>query len=136
MKKIVTFLIFVILMTTSTIIYANLPITKATRENVLEDAVIDLLQPQLGKAIEDHYGTTFAIGTFCERVINIKKLDHPGSWLFETKLEFVTFTGAHDFKDIFTVTLKKDWETEGWTMQKYDVRKFEPSEKYECRRPA
>jgi len=135
MKKILV-LIFIILMTTSTIIYANLPITKATRENVLEDAVIDLLQPQLGKAIEDHYGTTFAIGTFCERVINIKKLDHPGSWLFETKLEFVTFTGAHDFKDIFTVTLKKDWETEGWTMQKYDVRKFEPNENYECRRPA
>ncbi len=135
MKKILV-LIFIILMTSSTIIYANLPITKATRENVLEDAVIDLLQPQLGEAIEDHYGTTFAIGTFCERVINIKKLDHPGSWEFETKLEFVTFTGAHDFKDIFTVTLKKDSETEGWIMQKYDVRKYEPNEKYECRRPA
>ena len=136
MKKIVAIFIFFIVMTTSIITYANPPKTKATRENVLEDAVIDLLQPQLGKAIEDHYGTTFAIGTFCERVINIKKLDHPGSWAFETKLEFVTFTGAHDLKDIFTVTLKKDSETEGWIMQKYDVRKYEPNEKYECRRPA
>lgn len=40
MKKIVTFLIFVILMTTSTIIYANLSTkTKTTRENLLEDAI-------------------------------------------------------------------------------------------------
>lgn len=38
------------------------------------------------EAIEDHYGTTFAIGTFCERVIEIKKLEHPGSWMFEAKL--------------------------------------------------
>ena len=43
-------------MTTSLITYANRPITQPTRENVLEDAVIDLLQPQLSKAIEDHYG--------------------------------------------------------------------------------
>jgi hypothetical protein len=137
MKKIVTVLIFLILITTSIITYANLPTkTKATRENLLEDAVIDLLQTQSIKAIEDHYGTSYDISTFCERIIDIKKLDHPGSWLFETKMEFVTFTGAHDFKDIFTVTLKKDWETEGWIMQEYDVRKYDPNEKYECRDPA
>lgn len=136
MKKIIIIFIFGIVMTTSLITYANRPITQPTRENVLEDAVIDLLQPQLSKAIEDHYGTTFAIGTFCERVIEIKKLEHPGSWMFEAKMEFVTFTGSHKFKDIFTVTLRQDWETEGWVMQKYDVRKYDYNEKYACRRPA
>lgn len=123
---------------TATTTYANLPTkTKATRENLLEDAVIDLLTEPLMKAVEDYYGTTYNIGTFCERVLKIKKLHHPGSWLFGAKLEFVTFTGPHTPMDIFTVTLKKDWEREGkWVIQKYDVRKYDLNKKYECRDPS
>ncbi|WP_246938981.1 DUF3888 domain-containing protein [Bacillus pinisoli] len=138
MKKIYLILTFVILTILSTTTYANLPTkTETTRENLLEDAVIDLLAKPMLAAVDDYYGTTFEIGSFCERVIEIKKLHHPGSWLFETKIEFVTFTGPHNFMDIFTVTLKKDWETEGeWVMQKYNVRKYDPKEKYECRSPA
>lgn len=72
MKKIVTFLIFLILMTTSTIIYANLPTkTITTRENLIEDTVIineelskELLieeaflrsiSGEISKAIKDNY---------------------------------------------------------------------------------
>jgi hypothetical protein len=135
--KFIKTLIFAFVISVPTTTYAYLPTpTEATRENLLEDAVIDLLHQQIGEAIEDYYGTTYNIGTFCERVIYIKKLSHPGSWLFEAKLEFVTFEGAHDFKDIFTVTLKKDYDTENkWVLQKYDVRQYEPNE-YECRSPA
>ncbi|MGG0666866.1 DUF3888 domain-containing protein [Viridibacillus arvi] len=137
MKKMFTFIIFVILTTTSAIAFANLPTnTKATRENLLEDAVIDLLRPQIGKVIENHYGTTFEIGTFCERIIDIKKLDHPGSWLFQTKLEFTTFTGAHNPLDVFTVTLKKDWDSNDWIIKEYKVRKFDPEKNNKCRSPA
>lgn len=61
--------------------------TLPTRENVLEDAVIDLLQPQMYSAVEQHYGTTKEIGFMCLRVIEIQKLNHTGSWSFEAKLE-------------------------------------------------
>ncbi|SDN92911.1 DUF3888 domain-containing protein [Bacillus sp. OK048] len=138
MKTVVTKLLFGIIIFTTTTVYADLPTnTKATRENLLEDAVIDLLEKPTYEAIEDYYGTTYTIGAFCQRVIAIKKLQHPGSWLFEVKLEFVTFTGSHKFMDIFTVTIHKDWETEGkWEVKNYYVRKYDQSEKYECRDPA
>lgn len=111
--------------------------TPATRENVLEDAVIDLLQPQMYSAVEKQYGKTNDIGFMCLRVIEIKKLDHPGSWLFEVKLEGLTYAGAHNPLDIFTVTVKKDESTLGkWSLQDYKVRKFAPYEKSECRIPA
>jgi len=111
--------------------------TKTTRENLLEDAVIDLLQPQMYEAVQDHYGTTKEIGFMCLKVIDIKKLDHPGSWLFEAKLEGTTYTGPHNPLDIFTVTVRNDYETVGWVMKKYKVKKFEPNKKYEkCREPA
>ena len=111
--------------------------TPATRENVLEDAVIDLLQPQMYSAVEKQYGKTNDIGFMCLRVIEIKKLDHPGSWLFEVKLEGLTYTGAHNPLDIFTVTVKKDESTLGkWSLQDYKVRKFDSNEKSECRIPA
>lgn len=115
----------------------NLPTsTPATRENILEDAVIDLLQPQMYSAVEKHYGTTNEIGFMCLRVIEIKKLD-PGSWLFEVKLEGLTYIGAHNPLDIFTVTVKKDESTLGkWSLQDYKVRKFDSNEKSECRIPA
>lgn len=97
MKKMFTFIIFVILTTTSAIAFANLPTnTKATRENLLEDAVIDLLRPQIGKVIENHYGTTFEIGTFCERIINIKSWTIQGlgffklSWNLQHLQELIT----------------------------------------------
>ena len=114
----------------------NLPTsTPATRENILEDAVIDLLQPQMYSAVEKHYGTTNEISFMCLRVIEIKKQD-PGSWLFEVKLEGLTYTGAHNPLDIFTVTVKKDESTLGkWSLQDYKVRKFNPKEKSECRIP-
>lgn len=111
--------------------------TPATKENLLEDAVIDLLQPQMYSAVEKHYGTTKEIGFMCLRVIEIKKLEHPGSWLFEVKLEGLTFTGAHNPLDIFTVTVKQDESTEyKWVLHDYKVRKFEPNEKSDCRSPA
>ncbi len=52
-------------------------------------------------AVDDYYGTAFNIGSFCERVIKVKKLRHSGSRYFEVMIEFVTFTGAHNFLDIF-----------------------------------
>ena len=124
-------------MNITTTTHAKLTRSESKRENILEDAVIDLLKQPMFAAVEDYYGTAYNIGSFCEKVIDIKKLRHSGSWYFEVEIEFVTFTGAHNFLDIFTVTLKKDWGTEGkWIMQEYHVRKFDPNEKYECRSPA
>ncbi|MEK5078526.1 DUF3888 domain-containing protein [Solibacillus sp. FSL W7-1436] len=116
----------------------NLPTsTPPTRENIMEDAVIDLLQPQMYSAVEKHYGTTNEIGFMCLRVVEIKKLDHSGSWLFEVKLDGLTYTGTHNPLDIFTVTVKKDESTLGkWSLQDYNVRKFDSNEKTECRIPA
>ncbi|MFD4707220.1 DUF3888 domain-containing protein [Gottfriedia sp. NPDC058432] len=128
MKKIVSIIFVSVLFFTGTSAYAV-----ETREDILEDAVIDLLQPQLNEVIKDHYGTTYNISTFCEKVNDIKKLRHPGSRLFEAKLEFATFTGAHNIKDIFTVTLKKDWEDRIWMVKEYRVHKLKPNDHYDCR---
>ena len=116
----------------------NLPtITTPTRENLLEDAVIDLLESQMYSAVDKHYGTRRLIGFQCQKVIEIKKLDHSGSWLFEAKLEGRTFTGIHEPLDIFTITVRKDESTKyEWVLHDYKVRKFNPNEKYECRNPA
>lgn len=136
MKKALLFvpvLIFLLVMTSQ--VHGNLPTnTAATRENILEDAVIDLLEPLMYSAVNKHYGTAKGIGFMCERVVDIKKLN-PGSWAFEAKLEGLTFTGAHNPLDVFTVTVKKD-ESNKWTLQDYKVRKFDPNEKSECRIPA
>jgi hypothetical protein len=118
--------------------HGNLPTsTKATRENLLEDATIELLQPQMYTAVDKHYGTRYEIAFMCLKVNDIKKLEHPGSWYFEVELEGVTYTGAHTPLDIFKVTVEKSVHTEGkWVMKDYKVRKFSPKEKYECRDPA
>lgn len=138
MKKIILsiFCILFIIPTTTIDAAGNVP-TKATREALLEDAVIDLLQPQMYLAVKDYYGTIVGIAFECQRVLEIKKLDHPGSWSFKAKLEGVTYKGAHNRLDIFTVTLKKDESTEyKWVIQDYKVRKFESNDKFECRGPA
>ncbi|PFN04672.1 DUF3888 domain-containing protein [Bacillus cereus] len=135
----ISVLIFCLFLMITTTTYASIPTkTQATKENLLEDAVIDLLQPQMYEAVQKHYGTTYDKGFQCLRVIDIKKLDHPGSWLFKVTLEGMTYSGAHNPPhDIFTVTVKKDWKTEDkWVMQEYKVRKLDPDEKYECREPA
>jgi hypothetical protein len=93
MRKIslLIFCLFYLMMTTnSDANYAKE--TEATRENLLEDAVLDLLHPLMGKAMKDYYGTTYNMGTHCERVLNIKKLDHPGSWLFDRQ-SLVSYKG-------------------------------------------
>ncbi|EWG08559.1 DUF3888 domain-containing protein [Cytobacillus firmus] len=137
MNRLFAILIIVVLMNTTTTSYAKSIRSESKRENILEDAVIDLLTQPMYAAVKDYYGTTYKIGSFCEKVKEVKKLRHSGSWCFEVKIEFVIFTGAHNFLDIFTVTLKKDWGTEGkWIMQEYNVRKYDPNEKYECRSPA
>ncbi|MGD6873081.1 DUF3888 domain-containing protein [Sutcliffiella horikoshii] len=138
MKKFFAILILFGLLNIISTTYASLPTpTQAIRENLLEDAVLDLLTKPIYSAIDDYYGTTYNIAAHCQRVIDIKKLRHPGSWYFEVEIEFVTYTGAHNYMDIFIVTLKKDRETEGkWITQKYDVRKYDQKEKYECRSPA
>ncbi|MCA1321501.1 DUF3888 domain-containing protein [Bacillus tianshenii] len=137
MKKILAFLILcTFIITTSA--YANLPTeTEATRENLLEDAVIDLLQSQMYEAVQKHYGTTYDKAFQCLRVIEIKKLHHPGSWMFEATLEGMTYSGAHGPPhDIFTVIVKKDWEGKGWLLKEYKVKKYVPNKNYECRDPA
>lgn len=141
MRKTVVFLFcLLVMLTTTTTSYANrnLPTkTKATKEAILEDAVIDLLAPQMYSAIDDHYGTRVGIAFSCERVINIKKLDHPGSLMFEAEVEGITYKGAHDYRDVFTIRIKKDLETDGkWVMQDYKVRKVTPRDISECRDPA
>ncbi|WP_273130119.1 DUF3888 domain-containing protein [Bacillus weihaiensis] len=136
MKRIIFLSLCLVLMTPS-ISFADYPTkTKATRENLLEDAVIDLLQPQMYEAVQKHYGTTYQIAFQCLRVKDIKKLDHPGSWLFEATLEGMTYTGAHNPLDIFTIKVKKDWEDLNWVLKEYKVRKFNSKENYECRSPA
>lgn len=139
MKKILLLVIGMMFLIVATIhAQGNLPTnTPATRENLLEDAVIDLLAPQMYLAVDKYYGTRRLIGFQCQRVIEIKKLDHPGSWMFEVKLEGRTFTGMHNPLDIFAVTVKKDETTEDkWVLQDYKVRKFDPNEKFQCRDPA
>jgi len=142
MRKLSVFLLCMVLILTPTITTQaanrNLPTkTKATKEAVLEDAVIDLLQPQMFLAIDDHYGDRTGIAFDCQRVVGIRKLEHPGSWSFEAQLQGIAYKGAHDYLDVFTVTIRKD-STAGdkWVMQNYKVRKMKPSDKTECRDPA
>ena len=117
--------------------HGNLPTsTKATRENLLEDATIEVLQPQMYSAVDKQYGTRFEIAFMCLKVNDIKKLEHPGSWYFEVELEGVTYSGAHTPLDIFKVTVEKLFIEGKWVMKDYKVRKFSPEEKYECRDPA
>jgi len=131
--SLIFFSLFYLMMTSAS--YANYESkADATREKLLEDAVIDLLQPLTGKAIEDYYGNTYNIGTHCEKILEIKKLDHPGSRLFEAKIEFTTFTGAHNSLDTFTVTVKKDWGDLDWILKDYKVKKADLFN--ECRSPA
>lgn len=136
MKKILNYTFAFLLLATTA--FGNLPTkTKATRENLLEDATIDLLQPQMYLAVDQYYGTRYEIAFMCLKVNKIQKLEHPGSWYFEVELEGVTYTGSHTPLDIFEVTIEKSLHTDGnWTMKDYKVRKFNPEEKYECRDPA
>jgi hypothetical protein len=67
-------------------------------------------------------------------VIDIKKLDHPGSWLFEATLEGVTYTGAHNSLDTILVTVKKDWKDLKWVLKDYTVSSVKKN--HECRSPA
>ncbi|MEM5003985.1 DUF3888 domain-containing protein [Priestia megaterium] len=119
---------------------ANLPTkTKATRENILEDAVIDLLDTQMTQAAEKYYGAKNSKGVRfdCRRVLSIKKLDHPGSMMFEATLEGMSYFGPHNPPShIFTVTIRSDYHTNGWEMKSFKVRKLKPHEVYECRDPA
>lgn len=132
----------IIFISTASLAYANrdLPTkTKATRENILEDAVIDMLYPQMMKAAEKYYGVQNSKGIRfdCQKVLSIKKLDHPSSMMFEAKLEGRTFLGPHNPpNDIFTVIIKSDYQTNGWELKSFKVRKLKPQENYECRDPA
>lgn len=136
MRKILPLIFCSLLITTKS--YANFPTTvEPTRENILEDAVIDLLQPQMYDAVQKHYGTTYNKAFQCLRVSDIKKLHHSGSWMFEVTLEGMTYSGPHNPPhDIFTVTVKKDWEDRNWILKEYKVRKLGPKEKYDCRHPS
>lgn len=137
-KPLLLFFCAFFLLTTPTNASDGLPTkTPATRENLLEDATIDLLQPQMYAAVKKYYGTTREIAFMCLKVIEIKKLEHPGSWYFEVKLEGVTYTGPHTPLDVFTVNVEKSVSTKlKWSLKDYKVRKFDPEEKRECREPA
>jgi len=125
----------------STFVHAdvNRPVTKPTRENILEDALIDLMDTQMTQAAEKYYGVKQSKGVRfqCRRVVSIKKIDGPGSMMFEAKIEGMTFFGAHNPpNDIFTVTIRDDYHTNGWEMKSFKVRKLKSHEVYECRDPA
>ncbi|MQR86874.1 DUF3888 domain-containing protein [Bacillus megaterium] len=142
MRKIVITIFTLLLLSDASVTYAHrdLPTnTKATRENILEDALIDLLYPQMIQAAEKYYGAekSKAIRFDCQKVISIKKLDHPGSMMFQARLEGRTFSGPHNPpNDVFTVIIRSDYQTNGWEMKSFKVRKLKPHEKYECRDPA
>lgn len=134
MKKTLVILVTLLLILTTSTSYASEEQSK--REDVLEDALIDLLQPQMYQAVQKQFGTTTGIAFQCLKVVDIKKLEQ-GSWLFEATLEGMTYTGAHNPPYyIFTVTVIKDWKTEGkWVMKEYKVRTRD-KEIYQCRGPA
>lgn len=125
-------LTFVSILTITTKAQVNTPpSTPPTRENLLEDAVIDLLKPQMFSAIEDYYGTTQEIAFMCERVIDIKKLDYRE---FEVKLEAITYTGPHNPLDTFTINISSDAKSEyKWYLKDYQVEKFKLNENSPCR---
>jgi len=143
MKKclLVVFIITITVFFATSFVYAevNRPVTKPTRENILEDAVIDLLYPQMVQAAKKYYGADKGkeISFDCLRVLSIKKLDHPGSMMFEATIEGMSYSGPHNPPShIFTVTIKKDYHTNGWEMKSFKVRKLKPNELFECRDPA
>ena len=142
MRKIILTILMTLILSNASIAHANrdLPTkTKATRENILEDAVIDLLDTQMTQAAEKYYGAKNSKGVRfdCRRVLSIKKLDHPGSMMFEATLEGMSYFGPHNPPShIFTVTIRKDYHTNGWVMKSFKVRKLKPHEAHECRDPA
>lgn len=142
MRKIIVTIFTLLLLSNASVTYANrdLPTKiKATRENILEDAVIDLLNTQMIQAAEKYYGVEKSKGIRfdCQRVLSIKKLDHPGSMMFEATLEGMTYTGPHNPPShTFTVTIKKDYHTNGWELKSFKVKKLKSHEVYECRDPA
>ncbi|PGK51968.1 hypothetical protein CN918_29705 [Priestia megaterium] len=139
MRKIIVTIFTLLLVSNASLAYAmrDLPTkTKATRENILEDAVIDLLDTQMTQAAEKYYGVKNSKGVRfdCRRVLSIKKLDHPGSMMFEATLEGMSYFGPHNPPShIFTVTIRNDYHTSGWEMKSFKVRKLRPHEVYECR---
>ncbi|MGW9103284.1 DUF3888 domain-containing protein [Priestia megaterium] len=139
MRKIIVTIFTLLLLSDASVTYANgdLPTnTKATRENILEDALIDLLYPQMIQAAEKYYGIKNSKGIRfdCQKVLSIRKLDHAGSMMFEARLEGRTYSGPHNPpNDVFTVMIKRDYHTNGWEMQSFKVRKPKPHEVYECR---
>jgi hypothetical protein len=104
------------------------------KEAILEDAVTELLTPQIYTAVKDYYGDAKGIGFMCLKVTNIQK-EQQGSYLFEVDVEGVTYKDAHTPLDIFNMKIKYNYKTQGkWVLEKYNVRKYNPS--YVCREPA
>jgi len=104
------------------------------KEGILEDAVTELLTPQIYSAVKDYYGDSKGIGFMCLKVTNIKK-DQPGSYHFDVEVEGVTFKDAHTPLDIFNMRIKYNDATEGkWVLENYKARKYNSS--YVCREPA
>ena len=127
-KKLGIWLIFLLFILTFKV---NAEGTK--REGILEDAVTELLTPQIYSAVIGYYGVAKGIGFMCLKVTNIKK-EQPGSYLFEVDIEGVTFKDTHTPLDIFNMKIKYNYATEGkWVLEKYKVRKYNPS--YICRKP-
>jgi len=122
-------------------VYAEVkrPVTNPTRENILEDAVIDLLYPQMVKAATRHYGAENSKGIRfdCLKIVSIKKLDHPGSMMFEATIEGMSYSGPHNPPShIFKVTVIKNYHTNGWDIKSFKVRNLKSQETYQCREPA
>lgn len=96
MKRIVTFLIFVILMTTSTIIYANLPTkTKVIRENLsqellIEESFLRSMTKEISKAIENNYGEYKKY--FLPRITLVTKNESEDN--FDVTVQVVTYERA------------------------------------------
>ena len=79
MRKIILIFYILLLPTITTNSAEDLPTNiKATREYLLEDATIDLLQPHLYVAVQDHYRTTNRSRSPYKRVKNL-------SWSYEMK---------------------------------------------------
>lgn len=93
MKRIVTFLIFVFLMTTSTIIYANLPTkTKLIRENVsqellIEESFLRSMSGEISSAIKDYYGEIWLY--FLPRITMVTKNEAEDK--FDVTVQVVTY---------------------------------------------
>jgi hypothetical protein len=134
MKKSLIFIILLMLFSTTSAYAIE---EQSNREDILEDAVIKLLLPQMYEAVEEHLGTTRELAFQCLKVVDIKKL-REGSWEFEATVEGMTYKGAHNPPYyIFTVTMVNSAETKGkWKLNGYNVRKLEPNEDYQCRKPS